>query len=255
MPSLSLLLAAPALVLAAPAPSAPAVAEALDAYAFGEHARACDQLTPLRARADLKPSDKAQVLRHLGACKHVLGKSEGAREAWSALLELEPNAELDPVVFPPEMVSTFRRVKAGRVATAPTPAEVRARDTAPPAAAPTPPPQAKSRFVAVLPFGSGQFQNGQATKGAVLAALDSVALATGVIGLALFESQKTSGGFLAGGTFKDPDLASTYQDLYVGGLLVFAGLWIYGAVDGLRHFDAPASVTVTPSGGTWGFAF
>ncbi len=124
-----------------------------------------------------------------------------------------------------------------------------------PRSGPDAPPQAKSRFVAVLPFGSGQFQNGQATKGAVLAALDSVALATGVIGLALFESQKTSGGFLAGGTFKDPDLASTYQDLYVGGLLVFAGLWIYGAVDGLRHFDAPASVTVTPNGGTWGFAF
>ena len=258
MPSLSLLLAAPALVLAAPAPSDPAVAEALDAYAFGEHARACDQLTPLRARADLKPADKAQVLRHLGACKHVLGKSEGAREAWSALLELEPNAELDPVVFPPEMVSTFRRLKAARppVETAVAPprrVEGPGASTSGRAAAPAPP--AKSRFVAVLPFGAGQFQNGQATKGAVLAAADSVALATGVIGLALFESQKTSGGFLAGGTFKDPDLASTYQDLYVGGLLVFAGPWIYGAVDGLRHFDAPATVTLTPTGGTWGFAF
>lgn len=246
-------------VLVVALPMSDALRTALDHYDFGEYAAACDQLEGLRAAGGLTPEEERLVLRRLGACHHILGELVAATAAFEALLDREPDATLDPVQFPPELVAFFREIKQRRAAATQTgeaPAETaRAETTRPPTAEATgeaPAEAGKSRAVAFLPFGAGQFQNDQPGKGAVLASLEAVALGVGVVGLALFEAEKDSGTFLGGGTFEDEDKAASLQALYLGGFGTFAALWALGVVDALVYYDDPPAVSFVPTPGGLG---
>lgn len=241
---MSLLSAVLTVALAAPG----TLRAALDHYDFGEYGTACQQLEGLRA-AGLPADDDRVALRYLGACHHFLGAEAKSRAAFEALLAAEPAAELDPVQFPPELVSFFREVRARRPASAAgaSPSAVDAPSTAAPR---------RSRGVAFLPFGAGQFQNGQPGKGAIFASLEGVALGVGVVGLALFEAEKDSGGLLAGGTFEDEEKAQQLQMVYVAGFATFAALWAIGVGDALANFDEPAvAVLPLPGGAVLGGRF
>jgi hypothetical protein len=239
----------------------PAVQRALDTYDEGDYPTACQQLAALRVAASTPTEEQGLILRSLGACRHVQGELAAADEAFAAWLLIEATAELDPVVYPPEMVAFFRGIKA-RIAPPPAPAPS-APPPAPPAAAV--PPPARHPALAVMPFGVGQFQNGHDVKGWVLAATDAAALAFAAFNLYRTESLKTSGGFLAGGRYAtdgDRQAAEQSQNFSVAGFAVFGALWVYGAVDGLTHLHDPvvppparAAVVPTPSGlallGVW----
>jgi hypothetical protein len=211
---------------------------AFDHYDFGDYAAACQMLEKERGDAGLAPGDRQKVLRYLGACHHFLGEKEAAATAFRELLAEDPHADLDPVQFPPELVAFFRDLQARQ---APAPAS-----SAPPPEVHATAPR-KSRGVALLPFGAGQFQNGEPGKGAIYASLEGVALSVGIVGLALFESEKKSGSFLSGGRFDDPAQASTLQTLYLGSFITFGALWAIGIGDAFAHFDDGASVTFLPS--------
>jgi hypothetical protein len=223
------------MLLAAPGP----LREALDRYDFGEYGPACEQLEGLRAGGTLSPDDTVVALRYLGACHHFLGEKDRSRAAFDALLDADPGAELDPVQFPPELVAFFRDIRDHRA-------------PPPPATVTTTAPERprKSRGMAFLPFGVGQFQNDEPGKGALFASLEGVALGAGVVGLALFESQKKTGGFLQGGTFEDEQQASTLQTLYASGFMAFSALSAIGVVDAMIHFDEGApGIAVMPAPG------
>lgn len=217
---------------------------ALDHYDFGEYATACEQLERLRTDG-LARDDEVVALRYLGACHHILGAKEQASAAFEALLDADPRAELDPVQFPPELVAFFRDLRDRR---GPTLAVTPAAPPAPAASAEAG-RSSKSRALAVLPFGVGQFQNDQPGKGAVFASLETVSLGVGIVGLVLFEAEKESGAFLAGGRFEDEDKAAALQTLYVAGLATFGALWALGAVDALVNFDDAPGVAVLPAPG------
>ncbi len=222
---------------------------ALDHYDFGEYAAACEQLEKLRGEGGLAPEDDRVALRYLGACHHFLGAREPAAKAFEALLDAEPQAELDPVQFPPELVGFFRDLRERR---GPAPA------TPPTATAPATPRRDKSRAMAFFPFGVGQFQNDSPGKGALFASLEGVTLGLGVVGLVLFESQKETGGFLQGGTFEDEQQASRLQTIYTMGFVGFGALWAVGVADALIHFDDSApgvAVMPTPDGVVFGGRF
>lgn len=242
-------------LLAAP----PTLQQALEHFDFGQYAEACTLLTPLKTQRGLTRQERIVVLSRLGACHHYQGQIVQARSAFQALLDADPDHALDPVQHPPELLAFFRDIKQSyrpkAAVTGPAVITGPAVTGTPPAAqsgaeVPTPQPKPsahKSKWVAVAPFGAGQFQNGDAAKGVTLASMETVTLAVGVVGLMLFEAEKESGGFLSGGTFKDPDKANTYQSLYLGGFIGFLGLWAYGAVDALYHFDDGAQITVIPT--------
>jgi hypothetical protein len=217
----------------------PGLQTALDHYQFGEYRKACDQLQGIVGDARLDPGESRSALMYLGACRHVLGQPEEAAAAFDALLAEEPEARLDPVVFPPDMVAFFRTRKESRAA----------REPARPAAQAEASSQRreKSYLTAVLPFGAGQFQNERYGKGTVFASLQAVSLGVGVVGLVLFEAEKETGSFLGGGTFEDEDKAASLQSLYVASFAIFGGLWVVGAVDALIDFDEPVGVTFVPT--------
>lgn len=228
--------------------------EALDQYDFGEFDKACATLDRLKTDPSFDTEARLKTLKYLGACRHALQDEPSARAAWTSLLDADPRANLDPVQFPPDMVAFFGAIKQSHAAKP----EPKPPAVGPPRVVETVPPKrpAKSKAKAWLPFGVGQFQNGQDTKGYWLAGFQGVTLAAGVGGLVLFESKKRSGGFLSGGEFDDPDEAETLQTLYVAGFVGFAALYAYGVFDALANFDEPA-VTVLPTpegliiGGRW----
>jgi hypothetical protein len=224
----------------------PAVQRALDTYDAGEFASACRQLTEVRVAASTPPEEHGLVLRSLGACRHIQNELPAAEEAFTAWLRIDPAAELDPVVYPPEMIAFFREVKARvppppAVASPPVPTPAPATTAASSAPAP-----ARSPALAVLPFGLGQFQNGHDVKGWVFVALDTAALGFAAFNLYRTESLKTSGGFLSGGRYAtdtDRQAAEQGQSFYLAGFAVFGALWLYGAVDGLTHLHDPPPPT------------
>lgn len=216
--------------------------EALDKYDFGEFETACAQLEVLRHEPSFDVEARLKTLKFLGACRHVQGQLDAATEAFEALLDLDPRAKLDPVQFPPDMVRFFADVRARREASPPPPRpEVR------PGPEPEPGSEPRSVGLALLPFGVGQAQNHQPTKAAWLGAAQGITLATGVVTLALFESEKESGGFLTGGSFEDTGKAETLHGIYVGSFATFGALWAYGVVDALVNLDEPAPVAVMPT--------
>lgn len=221
---------------------------AIQQYEFGEFDRACEGLEPFERGWGVSEREHVDALRYLGACRHILGDYGAAEAAFGALLDRRPAAALDPVVFPPEMVSFFDKVKARRVppsATEPPPA---ARAEVP-LARPAPPKDAtgKSKAVALSPFGAGQFQNGHDAKGSVLLALQTISLGVGVVVLVLFESDKKSGSFLVGGEFDDTAKADTYEAVYLSAFATFGVFWLVGILDAFSNFDETPAVSLVPT--------
>lgn len=220
--------------------TSPEVQKALDTYDYGDYAGACQQLEALRASPNTPETERPVVLRALGACHHIQGETVPAKEAWQAWLKLEPAAELDPVAYPPEMVAFFRDLRAQVVAPPPSapPTEAPAAVVS---AAPPPPRREKSALVAALPFGAGQFQNGQDSKGWTLAIADTAALGLGAFFLYRTESLKTSGSVFSGGSFanaSDRDAAEQSRLFSMIGFGTFAALWAYGAWSGLSNMES-----------------
>jgi hypothetical protein len=166
-------------------------------------AAATDLLYP---EVKLRSEDDVQGAHRLLALAYFLSRAEGAAEhEFSVLLALRPDFALDPVVDPPQAIAFLDRIKARerkrldeierrrreeaeaaardeerrrqdeedrRIREA----EERVRRTLKPVVVP------RSRLVAMVPFGAGQFQNEQRVKGALFLA-SQLALGATSLGL------------------------------------------------------------------------
>lgn len=192
---------APAAPAPAPAPAAPAVPNtpeavnaafenAINAFKYQDFDAAVPQL-----RALLYPVIRLDFRRELLVREYLAsslwwqGKREEAMDEFTALLVKNPRARLDPAQYPPKMVSDVE----GRRKRLQETGVIRDLDATPPiepgpalrAAAPLP--------LAFLPFGAGQFANGQSGKGwAFLAA--EVALAGVSAGMYLANAEAGRSG-------------------------------------------------------------
>ncbi len=195
-PRLACSLAALALLLpsvgrAAPPPD---LKRARDRYEFGAYADAAGAVREILARRkDLSEADVVEAYRILGLSEFQLGDRGAARSAFVSLLSIDPDYALDPFLVPPPIVEFFDRVKKEneehlrplrerkrqlreqeRLAE-----EARRRLLAEEQARSGPP----TRVVRVqdriylfnwLPFGAGQFQNGDTARGTVIATAEVV---------------------------------------------------------------------------------
>jgi tetratricopeptide (TPR) repeat protein len=175
-----------ALVLAAP----PELKRAKDRFEFGAYADAAGTLRQLLAKTpDLAPADAVDAYRMLGICEYQLGDKRAARAAFVSLLSLEPDFALDAFLVPPPIVEFFDAVKREHEpALAPLRERKRELDEQQRLA-----DEARRRLLAEeslrtgppgkivrieqhvylfnwLPFGAGQFQNGERAKGTAIAA-------------------------------------------------------------------------------------
>lgn len=194
--ALSGLLAFLAALYAVPAQaqvSDPELAKALAYYERGDFQRAAADLAGLVENPRLAAAERIRAREALGVSYYVLGRLLEARHQFTALLGVDPDYQPDPLYVAPEIVAFVAEVRRGvaaRDATAPTEPRMANATTAaaqqalrplldPVPAAPLMAPISLSA-VDFLPFGAGQFRRGQTGRGATLAVVEGLFLATNV---------------------------------------------------------------------------
>lgn len=163
-----------------------------------------------------------------------------AREQFLELLRERPDYQLDPLIFPASVVELFDAVReehAGELA------KIRARQEQ------TNPTNSGAAeilyiersvqehiyFLNFMPFGMGQFQNDDQVKGTLFATGQGAALAVNITGTIIIESlrQPESGLFTQNG---DLTRAQTWNTVRWSAVGMFAGLWVWSALDSLVNY-------------------
>lgn len=278
--ALALLL--PAIALAAPPPD---LKRAKDRYEFGAYADAAGAVREILARRkDLSEADAVEAYRILGLCEFQLGDRGAARSAFVSLLSIDPDYALDPFLVPPQIVEFFDRVKREaepelaplrerrrllreqqRLAE-----EARRKLLAEEAARSGPP----SKVVLVqeriylfnwLPFGAGQFQNGETGKGTTIA-ISQVLLGAANIAAIVVHSELAASArrcSYSPGCSDPPYSDTTRQQLRTLDIIKYAsaglfwGIYGYSVYDAHVHYVPRIETEVSPASGavklSWSF--
>jgi tetratricopeptide (TPR) repeat protein len=257
------------LVLALAAP--PELKRARDRFEFGAWADAAGTLRQLLSSGKpLTEEEAVEAYRMLGIAEYHLGDLPEARSAFLNLLSNDPDYGLDPFLVPPPIVETFDAVKReNEEALAPLREQKRAlREQARLAeearrrllaeAPPTKVVRVQERLYLLnwVPFGAGQFQNGDRAKGVALAAGQIV---TGAVNVGAIIAHAQLADNLPRCTSAEPDCSDPpYSDSdrqllrtvdvvkYVSAGLFWA-LYAYGVWDAHRNFVPIVETEITPA--------
>jgi hypothetical protein len=264
------------LVVALATPEAD-VKRARDRYEFGAYADAAAIVVDLIARTpDLPEPVAVEAWRTLGLAEYQLGDKTRARDAFIHLLSVDPDQTLDPFLVPPPIVDFFDKVRAEvepelaplrerkrqlkeqeRLAE-----EARRRLLAEEMIRTGPP----SKIVMVqehiyllnfLPFGVGQFQNGEPTKGTIIAVTQVVLAAVNIGAIfahnAIADDPSRRCSVSTPTNCTNPPIPDSDRALlqnidivkYVSAGL-FWGMYIYGVADSLIHYVPRIETEITP---------
>lgn len=237
------------------------------AYEEGEYGKARLLLGQLVESRSLSPDDLRLARTYLAAAHYFFGDIPAARRQMQALFCQNAFARVDPVVFPPEVVrlstEVLKDLEAHDSCERPKPPPTPAPEPAKPAAStsPTPAPAAATSpaepprtpaplALAFMPFGVGQFANGDYGKGAAFLVLGTGALATFATFELLAEQQKGASEknvpFIQydAATLRDPEAFRRDTIVYTVAFWSGVGIWGIGIVDALIcRPDAPATGT------------
>lgn len=185
--------------------------KARSAYDSQDYARAARLFEALGGGDVPKLTNRSLVLeskKYLGASYLFLGKLPQAEQEFTRLLRMDPAYQLDPLGFPEEVQRLFlrvqkqldaerhaaeaerqreeQRVQRERTERAQYTQERWARLTE--LAETETVSEVHSRWLAMVPFGAGQFQNGHASLGAILAVSEGSLLALSIVTYFLHDS-------------------------------------------------------------------
>jgi len=189
-----------------------------------------------------KLSDKEQIAQAhllLGVAYLETGNRAGAEQEFEEALFNDVTLSLDPLLYSEQAISTFEDKKK-RVLERIEREQERARLAQERAAFDELVKNAlvvekRDYWVNFLPFGFGQFQNGDTTKGTVLAIGQAAFAGTS---LALFSYQVITYGYRGPNVpVEDRDLVNKIQVAQVGAFIGFAAVWGYGIVDSLGNYE------------------
>ncbi len=270
-----------ALLAAALASATPARANDFDqfqnarvAYESLNYELAADLFQGLLATA--APNDKRPVViesrKYLAAAYLFLGRKAEAETQIELLLRAAPDYVLDPLAFPDEVVKTFNAVKARLDQEKVHAEQDRARADAErrgereleskkqherlerliELASTERVKEAHSRWIALVPFGVGQFQNDHKGLGLVLAVTEGALLAIGVTTYVLHESLRSAANGSTPPTGTERDNARLAEAAFRYTNQISFGLFTLVAVTGIldaqlrfvpsRSYDQPRSL-------------
>jgi hypothetical protein len=266
----------------APAPSSPTVEfeRGQNAFARGEYGRAVELLLPL-VYPEVRLDSEGQIVqahRMLGVASLFDDKPEEARREFRKLLELRPDYRFDPLLDPPRVVDFFNLlVKEDEAELAVIEAKRRAREQELAARRQREAERLRTQQALVLrydhhsyavnflPFGAGQFQNGQRRKGwlflggeALLGGVSVAAFATNfaLYGVAPYRRCNATQPIDANGLperctnidrtdeNRSTDLLRT--QVVTGGLFFAVAIW--GVIDALRNYESDVLISPAPNG-------
>lgn len=216
--------------------------DASAALEAGEHQRAADLARGVLANPDVPATDRAEAYRLFGLASFFLERFPDASQAFLAYLKIDVDGRLDPAVVPPEAIVFFEDVRARHAA------ELRKYRPGP--------ERRRYRALNLLPP-AGQFQNGHATKGWVIAGLGTAALATNIGTYVVLQRWCTeSTGVCRSNGESRTDSARTLRTVNMSAGLVFIGTVLYGMYDGFSNFRpnrprgrTSMQIVPTPDGG------
>jgi hypothetical protein len=224
------------------------LAEGRDAFRRGDYAKAIYPLNALLypevklARA--RDIVEARIL--LGVCLFETGDRKGSAREFEAALQQDGTQNLDENLFSADVREYFDETKKAK----------EARDRAAEDARIAAEEREKLRkaienlrvveqrpfWVNFMPFGAGQFQNGDTKKGIFFAATEGIAAGTSIT---IFLYLVNKYGY--GGQVPEDEAADvrTLQQIAIGADIVFYGVAFWGVIDAIRHHKK--NVVVDPS--------
>jgi hypothetical protein len=231
-------------------------------FEYGDYPQASKLLSALVEKGHFESATlRAEAYRLLGLSLFYQGKKGDAYSAFLEYLYLEPNAELDPFYVPPAAVSFFDQVKKeAEPKLAPIRAQRKQQEEARQKSAAEEAEKRHQReleeerrklldltpsvekhvvqrefWVSVLPFGVGQFQNGDRSLGIALATAEVItgALSAGSA-LLIEELRDNQTGKFSSTQYPTAQTLNVIK--WVSGGLFFA-LWAGGAIHAAIHFQ------------------
>ena len=225
------------------------------AYEYGDYLSA-RQFLDSALQGNLSVESRIEAYMLLGQCHYLLRAYSAAKDAFGSLLRINPDYQPDPVLVPPTIMGFFERLREEMEPQLQPLRERLAREKA--LQRKTDPQQKNSRpkkirvvekvirknsrVLNFLPFGVGQFQNGETGKGIGIMTSE---IATLGLNLASYIAIKAMAG--ADGKYT-PDKAAMAKDLRIVQYTAagaFLALWIYGIIDGLVYYQPETSMPPT----------
>ena len=223
-----------------PSPSPPpspsdALRAGNDAATVGDWAAVSRLVDPL-LRLQLPAAELAEAHRLAGLAAYFQDRRSEAEAQFLAYLRLDLDGQLDPALYPPEVVMFFNDVRARHGA------ELRARR-----------PKSKRYWVLNLLPPAGQFQNGDRTKGFVLGGALATLAITHVTSFFVLRSWCTRVTGDEGASLTCDDRVQSARQLRAVNLVTGVGLiltYAYGVYDGAQGYrsDRRLQPYVTASG-------
>lgn len=180
-------------------------------------------------------SDRGEAWRVYALALFYLKRHEGARVAFLEYLKLDVDARLDPAQVPPEVVAFFEGVRARNAA------ELRRY---------RPKPKKRTSWALNLLPPLGQLQNGQQTKGLVIAGVGGLALIGNVGSYILLRTwcSEDTGVCTSNGDSREGE-ARILRNVNIATGVILVGTLAYGIIDGFinsRSRKPRMSVSWTP---------
>jgi len=262
---------------AVPSPAAEELRRGKISFDRGEYGRAIEILQPL-LYPEIRLESEGQIVqahRMLGVAELFQGDNDAAAQEFRKLLQLQPDYRFDPLLDPPQVVDLFNGVLRDHEAEVETleakqreAARARQRDREQCEKLRAGPTVIEKRFgrnsflINFVPFGAGQFQNGQRGKGWAFLAAEATLAAASVAALttnfALYGARpKRACKFDTGATPCPPgDIDHTDEDRshWLVGTQVASGAAFFAAVawglaDALYYYrpETPLASTGLPT--------
>jgi tetratricopeptide (TPR) repeat protein len=176
----------------------------------------------------------------LGVCRLETGDGDGAKREFEKALQIDPNKQLDPLlVRNREAIRLFDdtkadlRTRAEREAEKKKAAELIEKQKAYLASLRV----YKAQYFALnfVPFGLGQFQNGDTGKGIFFLGSELVTAGTSI---AIWGYLVNKYGIRSDRVpYEEGPGVRRLQQIEIGAGLAFYGLWLLGAIDSYRHYE------------------
>jgi tetratricopeptide (TPR) repeat protein len=185
--------------------------------------------------------DLLEAHEMLGACHADAGRIQDAKDEFEKALQLDPTARLDPTFFTSGAQHVFDDTRADLEQRRAKEAEIRKlqeeRERLKKIRENLVLVESHHYYYNFLPFGLGQFQNGEQTKGYLFAAGQGLAV-SGSFGLWLYLARKYGVNCPHCVTLEDADSVRHMQEVQVGLGILAIGLYGWSVIDAVRHYKA-----------------
>lgn len=222
--------------------------QARQAYRSGQFTRALplfnSLLYPEKKLAD--SNEAAEAYLALGVCRYETGDMPGAKREFEQALLVNANIRIDPlIVTDSSAIDAFNETRLTMQDRIRQDAERRRREELLKIRESYIGVESHSFLLNFVPFGVGQYQNGDIGKGAFFTAAEGAMFGTS-LGI-WFYLVSNYGLRSTRVPLKDANTVLRLQQLEIGTGIAFYGLWVWGAIDAYLHYQPQVRIELDES--------